>query len=305
VPVDPTASRPKNCQPSLGNIFTATAAGEEKSSPSLGSILASQLAVAMIGAAYGMDRAPPPHAPSSDELKTDRGSNGSLCYDYSDISSLALTFVPFPLIAGGAAFAMDALGGPRRFSSTGEERVGLLSDPAKQHQYATIPDPSELERLVTPNGTVELRTTAGTEAKILLKSSIPLMITYVLQYTFSLVTIFAVGHIGTHELGAVSLATMTANITGLAVYEGLATSLDTLCAQAYGSGRKTLVGLHLQRMIILMMLVTIPIGIMWLCSGWILAALVPEKDLAHLAGKYLSLLLAGAPGYAIFEAGKR
>lgn len=33
--------------------------------------------------------------------------------------------------------------------------------------------------------------------------------------------------------------------------------------------------------------------------------MVPEKELAHLAGRYLSLLLAGAPGYAIFEAGKR
>jgi len=98
---------------------------------------------------------------------------------------------------------------------------------------------------------------------------------------------------------------MTANITGLAIYEGLATSLDTLCAQAYGSGKKTMVGLHLQRMILFMLAVTIPIGAIWLCSGWILAALVPEKAIAHLAGYYLSLLLAGAPGYAIFEAGKR
>lgn len=111
--------------------------------------------------------------------------------------------------------------------------------------------------------------------------------------------------VGTDELGAVSLATMTANITGLAIYEGLATSLDTLCAQAYGSGKKTMVGLHLQRMVLFMLAVTIPIGAIWLCSGWILAALVPEKELAHLAGYYLSLLLAGAPGYAIFEAGKR
>lgn len=114
-----------------------------------------------------------------------------------------------------------------------------------------------------------------------------------------------VGHIGTNELGAVSLATMTANITGLAVFEGLATSLDTLCAQAYGAGRKEQVGLHLQRMILLMLLVTVPIGAVWLCSGWILAALVPEKELAYIAGRYLRILLAGAPGYAIFEAGKR
>jgi MATE family multidrug resistance protein len=58
-------------------------------------------------------------------------------------------------------------------------------------------------------------------------------------------------------------------------------------------------------MILFMLAVTIPIGAIWLCSGWILAALVPEKAIAHLAGYYLSLLLAGAPGYAIFEAGKR
>jgi MATE family multidrug resistance protein len=98
---------------------------------------------------------------------------------------------------------------------------------------------------------------------------------------------------------------MTANITGFAIYEGLATSLDTLCAQAYGSGKKEQVGLHLQRMVLLMLLVTIPIGAVWLCSGWILASLVPEKELAYMAGSYLQILLACAPGYAIFEAAKR
>lgn len=233
---------------------------------------------------------------------------------YTDISSLALNFVPCPFVSSCPSIGksktkkkkMDASAGPRRFSTSGEERVGLLSEASKKsQQYGTLPDASELERLVSPNGTVELHTTAGAEASILFKSSIPLMLTYLLQYNFSLVTIFVVGHIGTDELGAVSLASMTANITGLAVYEGLATSLDTLCAQAYGSGKKTLVGLHLQRMCLFMLLVTVPIGALWLTSGWILAALVPEKELAHLAGKYLSLLLAGAPGYAIFEAGKR
>jgi len=81
--------------------------------------------------------------------------------------------------------------------------------------------------------------------------------------------------------------------------------LDTLCAQAYGSGKKELVGLHLQRMVYFLLLVTIPIGAVWICSGWILSALVPEKELAFLAGRYLRILVAGAPGYAVFEAGKR
>ncbi|KAF2112291.1 mate-domain-containing protein [Lophiotrema nucula] len=197
---------------------------------------------------------------------------------------------------------MDAPDGPRRFSLVSP--LLTSQDAKKADQYGTIADPSELEAILGEGETI-VRTTHKEEARLLLGYSLPLVFTYFLQYSFSLVTIFVVGHIGTDELGAVSLACMTANITGYAIFEGLATSLDTLCAQAYGSGRKEHVGLHLQRMILLMLLVTIPIGTVWICSGWILAALVPERELAFLAGKYLRILLASAPGYAIFEAGKR
>jgi MATE family multidrug resistance protein len=98
---------------------------------------------------------------------------------------------------------------------------------------------------------------------------------------------------------------VTANITGYAVYQGLATSLDTLCAQAYGSGRKTLVGLQLQRMVYFLWVATIPIGAIWFSGTWILEAIVPEKETAALAGLYLKVILLGAPGYAAFEGGKR
>jgi MATE family multidrug resistance protein len=198
---------------------------------------------------------------------------------------------------------MESVDGPRRFSITAP-LIPALDIANKADQYGTIADPSELEAVFGEGETI-VTTTATQEAKLLLKYSVPLTLSYLLQYSSSLVTIFVVGHLGTDELGAVSLATMTASITGYAVYEGLATSLDTLCAQAYGSGRKELVGLHLQRMVLLMLLVTIPIGAVWLCSGWILTALVPEHDLAILAGSYLRILLASTPGYAIFEASKR
>ncbi|KAF1954699.1 MATE efflux family protein [Byssothecium circinans] len=201
---------------------------------------------------------------------------------------------------------MDALDGPRRFSATSPLLTAQHGGAAKRNGFGTLADPEEIEALLGRNGNgEELQTTAGKEARLLFKYSLPLIFTYLLQYNFSLVTIFVAGHIGTDELGAVSLATMTAGITGFAIYEGLATSLDTLCAQAYGTGKKEQVGLHLQRMVLLMLLVTIPIGAIWLCSGWILAALVPETELAIMAGRYLRILLACAPGYAVFEAGKR
>ena len=150
-----------------------------------------------------------------------------------------------------------------------------------------------------------IHTTWQREAKVIGRYAAPLMITFLLQYSLTVASIFTVGHIGVAELGAVSLASMSANITGYALYQGLATSLDTLCAQAYGSGRKKLVGLQMQRMIFFLWAITIPIAVVWLCADKILEALVPEKEIAALAGLYLKVVLLGAPGYATFEAGKR
>ena len=151
----------------------------------------------------------------------------------------------------------------------------------------------------------KIQTTWQREAKVLTGYSVPLMATFLLQYSLTVASIFTLGHLGTEELGAVSLASMTANITGYAVYQGLATSLDTLCAQAYGSGRKKLVGLQMQRMIYFLWAITIPIAIVWLLADRILLAIVPERRVAELAGLYLKVVIIGAPGYAAFEAGKR
>ncbi|CAG8979987.1 hypothetical protein HYALB_00005160 [Hymenoscyphus albidus] len=151
----------------------------------------------------------------------------------------------------------------------------------------------------------KIKTTWQREAKVILGYAGPLIVTFLLQYSLTVASIFTVGRLGTIELGAVSLASMTANITGYAIYQGLATSLDTLCAQAYGSGRKHLVGLQLQRMVYFLWLITIPIAIFWLAAEKLLEQIVPEKESAQLAGLYLRVLVLGAPGYALFESGKR
>ncbi|KAH7013096.1 multidrug and toxin extrusion protein 2 [Ilyonectria destructans] len=143
------------------------------------------------------------------------------------------------------------------------------------------------------------------DARLLARNSVPLIVAGLLQHSLSITNIFAVGHLGEIELGAVSLSIMSANITGYAVYQGMATALDTLCAQAYGSGRHHLVGLYFQQMVIFLWLLTIPIGIIWLNADKILGVMVPDKRTADLAGVYMKILFLGAPGYALFEAGKR
>ncbi|KAH8158755.1 hypothetical protein CIB48_g9494 [Xylaria polymorpha] len=150
-----------------------------------------------------------------------------------------------------------------------------------------------------------IETTWQREAKTIATYSPPLILTFLLQYSINLTSIFTVGRIGKVELGAVTLSTMTANIFCYAFFQGLATSLDTLCAQAYGSGHKHLVGLQLQRMTYFLWLLGIPIAVLFWFAREILDYIVPEPESAELAGLYLRVVIVGIPGYAAFEGGKR
>ncbi|KAF7553687.1 hypothetical protein G7Z17_g3421 [Cylindrodendrum hubeiense] len=143
------------------------------------------------------------------------------------------------------------------------------------------------------------------EIKTLSGYAAPLIVTFFLQYMIDISSVIAVGRIGKLELGAVSLANMSASISCFAVYQGLATSLDTLCAQAYGSGNKHLVGLYCQRMTLFLLCLSIPIAILWLNSEYIIMKLVNDADIARLASSYLHVLIFALPGYASFEVGKR
>ena len=145
------------------------------------------------------------------------------------------------------------------------------------------------------------------EIKTIILSTAPMMLSMLLQTYISVSSIFVVGRMGAQELGAVSLANLTAIITGYCVYQGFSISLDTLCPQAYGAGNFKLVGLHMQRMATFLLFMTIPIGVFWFNAASVIKFLIPDEhsETAELAGTYLRIVLLGAPGFACFEAGKK
>ena len=186
------------------------------------------------------------------------------------------------------------------------------------HNEASPLLPHELRRNEDPAADIDhkwdeagaagkIQTSWRTEAKVLARRSPPLIILAFLQWSLPMSGVFTAGRLGKIELGAISLGSTTASITCYATYQGLVTSLDTLCAQAYGSGKRELVGLQTQRTVLFLWCVTILVGALWLCSTYILEAIVPhnEREVAQLAGLYLKILLCGAPAFAAFEAGKR
>ncbi|TLD04789.1 uncharacterized protein PgNI_09662 [Pyricularia grisea] len=150
-----------------------------------------------------------------------------------------------------------------------------------------------------------LRTTWQRETKTLVQYSAPLIVTFLLHYSVTVASVLTVGRLGMVELAAVNLATMTASITCYVPVQGLATCLDTLCAQAYGSGHKHLVGLQAQRMTWFLWILMVPIAVLWWFSGPILEKLVPGEETAGLSSLYLKVLILGMPGVAALESGKR
>lgn len=148
--------------------------------------------------------------------------------------------------------------------------------------------------------------TNAREIEYLISSSVPLVITLVLQYSLSLASVFSVGHLGSRELAAVSLGAMTANITGYTVIQGLATALDTLCPQAFGARKYQMVGAYFQKCTALIFTLLIPVMILWIFYAEVILRLfLPDLESAALAASYLKVVSIGIPGYILFETGKR
>lgn len=216
------------------------------------------------------------------------------------------------------------------------QEIGLLRDNGFDHQLArTMSKQSGFSRpghLYTPSlGPVDVESIAElwdeavdsgditalkalTELGVLVRSLGPLIITFLLQSLLSFNALFFIGRLNRFELiSAYTLGSMTGNITGLVVVQGLSTCLDTLCSQAYGAGKYHLVGTYFQRCTFLILLVFIPIsGIWWFWAELIIKMLVASEgespanaEMAHYATLYLKYLIPGVPGYIFFETGKR
>jgi Na+-driven multidrug efflux pump len=77
--------------------------------------------------------------------------------------------------------------------------------------------------------------------------------TMLLEYSFSVTSVIAIGHLSTEKLAGAALGNITASFTGLSVVQGFACALDSLLPQAWTGEHPSHVGLWSQRMLVLMM----------------------------------------------------
>ncbi|KAJ1402516.1 Multi antimicrobial extrusion protein [Sesbania bispinosa] len=119
------------------------------------------------------------------------------------------------------------------------------------------------------------------------KIALPMILTGLLLYCRSMISMLFLGHLGDLALAGGSLAIGFANITGYSILSGLAVGMEPICGQAFGAKKFTLLGLCLQRTILLLLFTSIPISVLWLYMKQILLLCGQEEAIATQAQSYL------------------
>ncbi|KAI9293670.1 MATE efflux family protein [Neoconidiobolus thromboides FSU 785] len=140
----------------------------------------------------------------------------------------------------------------------------------------------------------------------LLTSAIPIMLSMLIHFSIPIVNIYSVSQYGPIQVSAVALSSVIATTTGNSISLGMATALDTLCSQAFtGANSKHQVGIHLQRGIVIQMIMSIPIYLLWWNAKPILMFLRQDPELIELSAQFLRILILGSPPYIFFECLKK
>ena len=134
-----------------------------------------------------------------------------------------------------------------------------------------------------PNTTTHLSSTLQ-EAKSIAKLSLPMILTGLLLYSRSMISMLFLGRL--NDLSALSggsLALGFANITGYSLLSGLSIGMEPICVQAFGAKRFKLLGLALQRTTLLLLLCSLPVSILWLNIKKILLFFGQDEEISNQA----------------------
>ncbi|KAH6759619.1 MATE efflux family protein [Perilla frutescens var. hirtella] len=125
------------------------------------------------------------------------------------------------------------------------------------------------------------------EFKSISNISLPMILTGLLLYSRSMITMLFLGRLGDLPLAGGALAVGFANITGYSILSGLAMGMEPICGQAFGAHRFKLLGLTLQRTTLLLLLTSIPIAFLWLNMNKLLLLSGQDHDIAMAAQSYI------------------
>ncbi|QHO31783.1 hypothetical protein HN51_019942 [Arachis hypogaea] len=139
------------------------------------------------------------------------------------------------------------------------------------------------------------------EAKHQLLFSLPMIVTNLLYYLITLVSVMLVGHLGDLQLAGSTLANSWFSVTGVSLMVGLSGALETLCGQGFGAKEYQMLGIYLQSSCIISFVFSIIISIIWFYTQHILVLLHQSQDIAKTAALYMKFFFPGLFAYGFLQ----
>ncbi|KAJ0545390.1 putative multi antimicrobial extrusion protein [Helianthus annuus] len=178
-----------------------------------------------------------------------------------------------------------------------KEETKVVQDPLIQRQFAG----ENLTEHEDEDEDGDLRTQVIVEVKKQIGLAGPLIAVSLLQYCLEVISIMFAGHLGQLPLSSASMATSFASFTGFSVLLGMGSALETLCGQAYGAKQYHMLGIQMQRAMITLTALCIPLAIIWFYTTTIFIALGQDEEISIGAGNFIRWMIPCLFAYALLQ----
>ena len=81
----------------------------------------------------------------------------------------------------------------------------------------------------------------------------------------------------------------------------MGSALDTFCGQSFGAKQYHMLGVHKQRAMVVLLLVSIPVAFIWNNTGHILASLGQDPEISAEAGLYAHFMIPSIFAIALLQ----
>ncbi|KAL9243512.1 hypothetical protein vseg_017388 [Gypsophila vaccaria] len=136
------------------------------------------------------------------------------------------------------------------------------------------------------------------EMRYLVPLAGPAIVVYLLNNVISMSTQIFCGHLGNLQLAASSLGNNGIQVLAYGLMLGMGSAVETLCGQAYGANKYEMLGIYMQRSMILLTATGIPLTLVYIFSKDILILLGESQEIASMASIFIYGLIPQIFAYA-------
>ncbi|XP_017435825.1 protein DETOXIFICATION 40 [Vigna angularis] len=161
---------------------------------------------------------------------------------------------------------------------------------------------SRLEEVLSETTTTcskRLLSAAWIELNLLFPLAGPAILVYIIKSLMSYITRAFLGHLGNLQLAAANLGNSGIQLFAFGLMLGMGSAVETLCGQAYGANKHEMLGVYMQRAIIVLVVTGIPLTVAYIFCDPILLLLGEPPELASVAKVFVYGLIPQIYAYAV------